>query len=180
MQNIGCFLKKHVVSLCFLFVTLLLMAWIYSFSGQVSAESNETAEGVCFFIASIFVKGFTNFESAEQTALIMSIVPIVRKIAHFSIFAALGFFSYLTQAAYLIENKKEVMGKGCALFSSFFCLIYAISDEAHQLFVEGRSGKVTDVLIDFLGAVLGIGFAVLIIYLVFKFIKKKCQKEKIL
>ena len=32
---------------------------------------------------------------------------------------------------------------------------YAVTDEVHQLFVPGRSGRITDVLIDGAGAVVG-------------------------
>lgn len=38
----------------------------------------------------------------------------------------------------------------------FLALIYAVSDEYHQTFVAGRSGNVTDVVIDLLGAGLGL------------------------
>lgn len=178
MKKVALFLRKHILSICFAAVTAGLMAWIYSFSGEVSAESNATAEGVCFFIASVFVNGFTGFEDTEQMALILSIVPTVRKIAHFCIFAALGFFSYLTQSTYLIESKKEIQAKKAALYSVIFSLIYAVSDEVHQLFVEGRSGKILDVAIDLSGAVLGVLFAVLIISLFVKIIIKKEQKKK--
>lgn len=40
--------------------------------------------------------------------------------------------------------------------------VYACSDEIHQLFVEGRAGMVSDVLIDSAGAVLGLGILILI------------------
>jgi len=42
------------------------------------------------------------------------------------------------------------------------CVLYAISDEIHQLFVLGRSGEVGDVLSDGRGSLLGI-FIVLIL-----------------
>jgi VanZ family protein len=38
-----------------------------------------------------------------------------------------------------------------------FCVLYAVSDEVHQLFVPGRGAQVTDVLIDNAGAFVGIG-----------------------
>ena len=44
----------------------------------------------------------------------------------------------------------------------FLILVYAVSDEYHQLFVKGRSSLVTDIIIDFLGGTAGI----LLIYLV--------------
>jgi len=43
------------------------------------------------------------------------------------------------------------------IFSLIFCLFYAASDEIHQLFVPGRGAKATDVLIDGIGALIGIG-----------------------
>ncbi|MCA9364359.1 MAG: VanZ family protein [Candidatus Moranbacteria bacterium] len=42
------------------------------------------------------------------------------------------------------------------LFSCFFVLLYAMSDEFHQTFVLGREGAVRDVLIDSVGIVLGV------------------------
>ena len=42
------------------------------------------------------------------------------------------------------------------LISFIICVLYASIDEFHQLFVPGRSGQVTDVLIDLIGVVLGL------------------------
>lgn len=36
------------------------------------------------------------------------------------------------------------------------CILYAISDEFHQLFVPGRGGQIRDVLIDSTGAIVGV------------------------
>ena len=62
---------------------------------------------------------------------------------------------------YMVINTKLV------LLSLLICFLYACSDEIHQLFVPGRSGEARDVLIDTLGACLGVSFY----YLVFR--KKK-------
>lgn len=43
------------------------------------------------------------------------------------------------------------------MLSLVFCILYAISDELHQLFVPGRGAQVKDVVIDSSGAVVGIG-----------------------
>ena len=37
------------------------------------------------------------------------------------------------------------------------CVLYAISDEVHQLFVLGRCGQVRDVILDGFGSMVGIG-----------------------
>ncbi|MDD5084111.1 MAG: VanZ family protein [Candidatus Moranbacteria bacterium] len=44
------------------------------------------------------------------------------------------------------KNERVAMG-----FSILSALIYAVSDEIHQLFVFARTGKLTDVLIDSIG-----------------------------
>ena len=46
------------------------------------------------------------------------------------------------------------------------CVIYACSDEIHQLFIFGRSCELRDVLIDFIGSLLGVMIA-------YKFYKRK-------
>lgn len=43
-----------------------------------------------------------------------------------------------------------------SILSWAFCILYAASDELHQLFVPGRAGLITDVCIDSAGALLGI------------------------
>ena len=40
-----------------------------------------------------------------------------------------------------------------------FCILYAASDEIHQLFVPGRGAQFRDVMIDFSGAILGSGIS---------------------
>ena len=44
--------------------------------------------------------------------------------------------------------------------------MYAISDEVHQLFVPGRSGQATDVLIDFSGSLAAILILSSVLYLI--------------
>ena len=39
----------------------------------------------------------------------------------------------------------------------FLAVVYATTDECHQLFVPDRAGRVTDVMIDALGAAIALG-----------------------
>ena len=52
--------------------------------------------------------------------------------------------------------------------------LYAVTDEMHQLLIEGRSGQWTDVLIDSAGALTG----VLIIALVLWMVRKRNRLEE--
>lgn len=44
--------------------------------------------------------------------------------------------------------------KGVGL-TILICILYAISDEVYQLFVPGRGGQVSDVILDIVGAIVG-------------------------
>ena len=66
---------------------------------------------------------------------------------------------------FLIFDKKLV------LLSVFLAFLYACSDEIHQLFVPGRSGQVSDVLLDTLGSFTGI--------MIYKLIYNKIKGGKV-
>lgn len=50
---------------------------------------------------------------------------------------------------------------------------YAILDEIHQLFIEGRAGKIEDVFIDTIGVSIGICIAMLVFKIVIKILQKR-------
>ena len=74
---------------------------------------------------------------------------LIRKSAHFIAYLVLGF---------LVSHamKSEVHPAKWGGASLLLCAAYAISDEFHQLFVPGRGPMLKDVLIDGLGAAIGI------------------------
>ena len=73
---------------------------------------------------------------------------ILRKIAHILEYAILTFL-FLRALA-----KESLSVKKIAVFSLFFSLFYALSDEYHQTFVFGREGSLKDVGIDSIGVLL--------------------------
>lgn len=77
---------------------------------------------------------------------------IVRKAAHFSIYACIGAFMLLV--IYLF-SKKVILS---AVLSFILTIMYAIYDEKRQLSVSGRVSSITDVFIDSSGALLSIIF----------------------
>ena len=54
-------------------------------------------------------------------------------------------------------------------------ILYAITDEVHQLYIPGRSGKWQDVCIDSIGVLLGIFVLLLIVEIIYKIKQKKIQ-----
>ncbi len=64
---------------------------------------------------------------------------------HFGVFFMFSFFLFLTIKDKKISNK-------IVLIILLISLIYAISDEFHQLFVPGRVAGIKDIIVDFAGS----------------------------
>lgn len=141
--------KKIKVISCIL--TVAVMALIFFFSSQNSTESSEVSSGVTKELVEFFV-GLLHLPDGNEAELVDMLHNFVRKTAHFSIFAALGFTSSF---AFLANTSKR--GRDVFLAAVIFSMLYAVSDELHQLFVGGRACRVFDVFIDTCGAAFGAG-----------------------
>jgi VanZ family protein len=64
---------------------------------------------------------------------------------HLGIFFVFTFFLFLT-----LEREEKIKTKHI-IWTLIIALIYAISDEIHQLFVQGRVASIKDVFIDLIG-----------------------------
>lgn len=138
---------------------LVLMAVIFAFSAKTAGESMENSDVVVDIILELGPERPAASEP-DRGELYQALVVVVRKGAHMAEYAALCMLAALHLASWGIGGKK------LALFSVLFSSFYAATDEFHQLFVEGRSGQVSDVLIDSAGAVMGMLAFVVIGYLV--------------
>lgn len=77
---------------------------------------------------------------------------ILRKIAHMAEFGILAFLFY---KALNPENKPQT--KTALIWAFVFSFLYAVLDEIHQGFIEGRVGSVLDVGIDSMGIIFTVG-----------------------
>lgn len=165
-------MKRQII---FFILTLLTMGVIFGYSSRDSNESEEDSVGVGMFIGHIFVPEFDELSDKEQYEYAKKIDHPVRKTAHFTEYMILGLFVLGT-----LYPKKESKYKRNILISGFISFvitaIYAGTDEFHQTFVPGRAGRLTDVLIDSSGALLGI--TVVTIICLTKLKKKKKYEEK--
>ncbi len=78
---------------------------------------------------------------------------VLRKIAHITEYAIL---SILVVRAFRLST--DFSKKKIYVFSTVFSMLYALSDELHQYFVPGRHFATTDLLIDFVGVIIGLIF----------------------
>lgn len=118
-------------------ITLLWIGFIFWNSLHVAAESSEMSGSVLDFLTRIpILHALTDH--------------IVRKCAHFIEFFLLG--GLLTASL----RPERVAVRGAAALPLFFGLFVPLVDETIQLFVPGRSGQVSDVMLDFSGALCGV------------------------
>lgn len=124
---------KYVKKYWQIIFPILIMLLIWSFS----AQNGDDSDSVSLTLAAKL--GLSN--------------GVVRKIAHFLIYAMLG--ASLANYFRSINQKKFPNIKDIVL-SLLIAFIYSCIDEYHQSLIPGRDGNRVDIIIDSLGACAGI------------------------
>lgn len=130
---------------------LLIIIWmgvIFSFSSDNGDKSETKSDSVIIKIYKIFNN--RELTTKEKEHIIDIFVTPVRKLAHFTEYFILGLLVISFISEYTIINIKSL------LIALLICCLYAVSDEIHQLFTDGRAGRVLDVLIDTTGSLTAI------------------------
>ncbi len=112
-------------------------------SAQPAVQSGHLSRGVTEFIV--------GSDASIDDDFIDRLDHRVRKNAHL--------FTYLILGVLMMNalRRSGISGYRVIVLSFVICALYAGSDEVHQLFVQGRGAEVKDVVIDSVGALLGIG-----------------------
>ena len=126
----------------------VIMIVIFLFSAQTGTESTAVSDG------------FISAAAGEEKVGNELITVIVRKIAHFLEYAALGAAIYFGMRGVGTDKKQGWR----IILSALSGGLYAVSDEIHQYFVPGRACMVIDMFIDACGAACG----AVLLFLVFK------------
>lgn len=142
-------LKRLILYSC----AITYMVAIFYFSSQNQVASTELSDKV--------VKPVMNV--VEQTQIVGRKLDIfdyfnfserIRDVMHFFEYAVLGILTWLSVETFNTGRKKFV--------TIIFCVLYACSDEIHQIFVPGRGASIYDVIIDACGSLIGLGICLLI------------------
>ena len=124
--------KKRIILFVLIVSWMILIFWFSSAGHEVSSgQSERVVQGVRYM---------TNISVSEI---------VVRKTAHVFLYFVLGILLTLLVRTYRIRWRSVVLwavGIACA---------YAATDETHQSLVGGRSGQVSDVLLDTVAACIG-------------------------
>ena len=131
----------------YILLTLLWVVVIFTFSLQPADASNQISSGLVRKIVELFIPNIS-----EKGWEILHF--LIRKAGHFTEFFVLGVFSVLALLQTKIRFEKSL--------GLSFCAMVATIDETIQLFVVGRSGQVSDVVLDSVGALVGIAAIVMI------------------
>ena len=176
--------KKHVIekrknmsdkiikTICFILI-FVTFGVIFKFSSQDGGTSSKLSYRIRDFILK-FDKEYSNLSDKEKKERANKLHVIVRKMAHFSIYTVLGIILSTFFGIFINKNGKR----------SVICLaigvLYAISDEIHQIFVPGRTAKVMDVFIDTSGVIIGIVIVIIIEWTMRKIVDKVKKQSKVL
>ena len=133
-------MKKRTKRLLWIAFTLLVAAVITWFSCQPGDESAESSWALARRIRPML--------RLDDTASVLYYINLVlRKLAHFALFAALGCGLYGS-----LRDLKRVPSFRAAVALGAVC---GALDELHQSFVPGRVAVVTDILLDACGVLFG-------------------------
>ena len=125
------------------------MVTIFALTSQTGTDSVSLSEGFTNSMVKIFWLSFSQLSEGRQYELVSNLQFIVRKIAHVTIYTGLGALLY-GGVSYFLKNPLLTF-----LVSWFFGTVFAALDEWHQLSVPGRTGQLSDVMIDSCGVCIG-------------------------
>lgn len=156
---------KHVIRYILIICIIVLCCKIFSFSSQDGGVSAGTSRQFTEIVLKIL-----GLECNDRTIEIIN--PVIRKVAHFSVYMLLGALTMLTCETFKWQRAYKFD------FSIMFAFVFACSDELHQRLVPGRSGELADVCLDTVGAMLGVLIVLAIALICQKIKNKKETKQK--
>lgn len=142
---------------------LLIIIWMFTifvFSNQSSHDSQNLSDKVLIKIVEV-IKGH-NLTSTEEKQYTKKYRVLIRKSAHFF------FYFILTILIIILLIDFDISRKRAYILSLVTCILFAFSDEIHQLFISGRNSSFIDIIIDTSGAIC----AILLLHII-NIVKKK-------
>lgn len=131
---------------------LLVIGWfliIFYLSNMNTNESNtKSKETINKVVETTQIVTKDNYPKEKQEQLVESLNKPLRKIMHITV--------YFILALLLINSLNLNNIKHKYLITIIICIIYALTDEYHQTLIHGRTGQLSDVIIDTLGSIIAI------------------------
>ena len=108
---------------------------------------------ILFWLPVILWMGFIYFLSSFHKIQVTEVGWanfVTRKLAHLTEYAILCFLFFRG-----FKKTTKISLMEALMLSLVLTVIYSLTDEFHQTFISGRTGKALDILIDFMGAFIG-------------------------
>ena len=151
-------------------LTVTCAVTIFCFSAQTVTESKQTSDAVVDRVIENQHPDYASLPKSEQISISYYTEINIRTYAHMLIYCALGgllfFFLFCFNINVLLSS----------VITLAIAFIYALSDEWHQTFVEGRTGSMSDVAKDTVGIICGIAICALV-YMALTYITHKKLKS---
>lgn len=151
--------RKIIILSVIATITIAWCAAIFNLSGMNSESSNGASTGIVEKAISKVLDatnevGITDAHpDDEKLAKAAAFINApLRKVVHATVYFVLALL-LLTISRAIFGSKKYLLT--CAI-TILLCFAFAITDEYHQTFIEGRTGQMLDVAIDTAGACVGV------------------------
>ena len=145
------------------FLVIFWMGFIFSFSSSEGEDSGSLSRDLLVKVIEV-VTPYKDGDAKMEELVDVLHFPF-RKLAHFTVYFILG--ATVINMFYAFNINKYTL-----ILSVIICIVYAISDEVHQMFVSNRNGQISDVLLDSSGSCLAI-------YLISRFYILRGKYEKV-
>ena len=129
---------------------ILVISWmgvIFCLSNDNAVESTNKSRAI---INNTKIIEKYDVSENEKEIIITNADNQLRKAAHSIVFCVLGFIVCFLLKEYNLKFVK------IAIYCLLICFLYSISDECHQLFIDGRSAELSDIILDNIGSIIGI------------------------
>lgn len=120
----------RTIIILLLFGTFVL---IFNFSNQDAKKSSGISKKVSKTVVNIVNKNDSEKTKIQKTK---KTEPVIRKLAHFSIYMVVGFLMMGLMHTYKFKTKNKI------IISLSVGFIYACSDEIHQLFISRKKRRI--------------------------------------
>lgn len=156
-----------IVRVIFFLLIMATFAVIFFFSSENGEKSGSTSRGVMRTIIDHYPPT-KQLEEKEKEKIVEDAQPVIRKLAHFSAYtlAGINLMAFWETFQEKKKSKRVLLALICGI-------VFAISDEFHQLFSVGRTARIFDVGVDSLGVLFGIAIVNFVVWLFLKIKNKK-------
>lgn len=154
---------RYLLRILTVLLTVAVMMFIFSNSAKNATESSQQSDSVIDVVrppAEVILPA-VGIEPSQS-----NLVTIVRTLGHFLEFALLGCLAFWTARSWKLKSWLY------AVLPFVFCVSTALADETVQLSSPGRAWQLKDVFVDVGGAICGMLFAFVCVWLIARIVKK--------